>query len=148
MKMVCEYVCVCVVRMWQNFTYESQMLNLWFAFRIEIWIFDTLQNRILINKIVDIINNMSFDKSKYGFQVWKRNQCLLRFLREKYKYCSFHFNQYSSDSRVGQITALFSKRPVIMAKFDVEHESVNCFYVWWRLMPLKVQKFKMAAKMT
>ena len=50
-------------------------------------------------------------------------------------------------SRVGQTTPLFSKRLVSMAKFDVEHESVNRCYVWWRLIPLKVQKFKMAAKM-
>ena len=33
-----------------------------------------------------------------------------------------------------------------MAKFDVEHESVNRFYVWWRLILLKVQKIEMAAK--
>ena len=32
-------------------------------------------------------------------------------------------------NRVGQITILFSKRLVSMAKFDVEHESDNRFYV-------------------
>ena len=39
--------------------------------------------------------------------------------------------------RVGQITLFFSKRLVSMAKFDVDHESVNRFYVWWRLIALK-----------
>ena len=29
-----------------------------------------------------------------------------------------------------------------MAKFDVEHESVNRFYVWWRLIPLKFKNSK------
>ena len=48
--------------------------------------------------------------------------------------------------RVEQIIPLFSKRLVSMAKFDVEHESVNRFKVWWHPIPLKAQKFKMSSK--
>ena len=62
-------------------------------------------------------------------------------LRNNISYCAGLAN-----IRVGQITLLFSKRLVFMAKFDVEHESVNRCFVWWRLIPLKFENSKWRPK--